>query len=522
MAVREPRSHIAQETVVILDFGAQYSQLIARRVREEQVYSEVLPYDAPWEEIERRNPAAFILTGGPESVVAPGAPHLPQALLDSGKPILGICYGMQELARAAGGTVVPGETREFGKAELVVDAVHSEIFDAVPGHSQAWMSHGDTVVDLPSGFVPLAHTGACALAAMGNPERGWYGVQFHPEVRHTEYGRTVLHNFLRKVAGLKQTWEMSSFVDRAIDQIKMQAGGDEAICALSGGVDSAVAASLVARAIGTKLTCIFVDHGLLRENEAQEVINTFRDVLHLNLIAVDARKRFLDALAGVVDPEEKRKIIGREFIAVFEEHAKNLRNVRYLVQGTLYPDVIESKTPQSKAGAKIKTHHNVGGLPERMHLRLIEPLRLLFKDEVRALGKELGLPDAIVSRQPFPGPGLAVRVLGAVSEERLEILRRADAIAREEIKRGADQEPWQYFAVLTPLQSVGVMGDGRTYANLVAIRAVSSEDGMTADWSRLPYAVLQRISTRIVNEVPGVNRVVYDITSKPPATIEWE
>jgi GMP synthase (glutamine-hydrolysing) len=491
-------------------------------VREEQVYSEVLPYDAPWEEIERRNPAAFILTGGPESVVDSNAPRMPDALLESGKPILGICYGMQELARAAGGAVIPGETREFGKAELVIDAVHSTIFDGVPGHSQAWMSHGDTVTELPLGFAKLAHTNSCALAAMGDPARGWYGVQFHPEVKHTEFGRVVLHNFLRKVAGLKQTWEMSSFVDRAVEQLREQIGDDEAICALSGGVDSAVAATLVARAIGSKLTCVFVDHGLLRENEAEEVVATFRDVLHLNLIAVDAKKRFLSALDGVVDPEEKRKIIGREFIAVFEEHAKNLRNVRCLVQGTLYPDVIESKTPNSKAGAKIKTHHNVGGLPERMQLRLIEPLRLLFKDEVRALGRELGLPDAIVSRQPFPGPGLAVRVLGAVTEERLSILRRADAIAREEILRGAEEEPWQYFAVLTPLQSVGVMGDGRTYANMVAIRAVSSEDGMTADWSRLPYHVLQRISTRIVNEVPGVNRIVYDITSKPPATIEWE
>jgi GMP synthase (glutamine-hydrolysing) len=384
------------------------------------------------------------------------------------------------------------------------------------------MSHGDTVTELPQGFVPLAHTSTCAVAAMGDPQRGWYGVQFHPEVKHTEQGRVVLHNFLRKVAGLKQHWEMSSFVDRAVENIKAQVGADDAICALSGGVDSAVAATLVARAIGTNLTCVFVDHGLLREGEAEEVVATFRDVLHLNLIAVDARERFLKALDGIVDPEEKRKIIGREFIAVFDEHAKDLRNVKWLVQGTLYPDVIESKTPQSKAGAKIKTHHNVGGLPERMNLRLVEPLRLLFKDEVRALGRELGLPQAIVERQPFPGPGLAVRVLGAVTEERLAILRRADAIAREEIKGGTDPEPWQYFAVLTPLQSVGVMGDGRTYANMVAIRAVSSEDGMTADWSRLPFDVLQRISTRIVNEVGGVNRVVYDITSKPPATIEWE
>ena len=522
MAVHEPRSEVAQETVVILDFGAQYSQLIARRVREEQVYSEVLPFDAPWEEIERRNPAAFILTGGPESVIAAEAPHVPDAVMASGKPILGICYGMQELARAAGGTVVPNEIREFGKTELVLDAVHAPIFEGVPGHSQAWMSHGDTVTDLPKGFSALAHTSTCAVAAMGDPERGWYGVQFHPEVRHTEQGRVVLHNFLRKVAGLKQHWEMSSFIDRAVERIRTQVGGDDAICALSGGVDSAVAATLVARAIGTKLTCVFVDHGLLREGEAEEVVATFRDVLHLNLIAADARERFLKALGGVIDPEEKRKIIGREFIAVFEEHARGLRNVKWLVQGTLYPDVIESKTPGSKAGAKIKTHHNVGGLPERMQLGLVEPLRLLFKDEVRSLGRELGLPEPIVTRQPFPGPGLAVRVLGAVTEERLAILRRADAIAREEIKRGADPEPWQYFAVLTPVQSVGVMGDYRTYSNMVAIRAVSSEDGMTADWSRLPYDVLQRISTRIVNEVGGVNRVVYDITSKPPATIEWE
>ena len=522
MAVHEPASDVAQETVVILDFGAQYSQLIARRVREEHVYSEVIPYDAPWEEIERRNPAAFILTGGPESVMASTAPHIPQAVLEAGKPILGICYGMQELARAAGGSVVPNEIREFGKAELVVDAVHSALFDGVPGRSQAWMSHGDTVTELPSGFVPLAHTHTCEIAAMGDPDRKWYGVQFHPEVQHTEHGKVVLHNFLRTVAGIKQTWEMASFVDRAVERVREQIGSSDAICALSGGVDSAVAATLVARAIGAKLTCIFVDHGLLRENEAEEVVATFRDVLHLNVIAVDARQRFLGALAGVTDPEEKRKIIGREFIAVFEEHASDLRNVGWLVQGTLYPDVIESKTPQSKAGAKIKTHHNVGGLPERMNLRLIEPLRLLFKDEVRALGRELGLPDNIVARQPFPGPGLAVRVLGAITEERLATLRRADAIARQEILAGPDPEPWQYFAVLTPLQSVGVMGDGRSYADVIAIRAVASSDGMTADWSQLSYEVLGRISTRIVNEVPGVNRVVYDITSKPPATIEWE
>jgi len=511
----------AQETVVIVDFGAQYSQLIARRVREEHVYSEVVAYDTPWPEIEARNPSAFILTGGPESVVAPDAPHVPPQLLESGKPVLGICYGMQDLARALGGRIVPGEIREYGKAELVVDAVHSPLFDGVPSHSQAWMSHGDTVTELPDGFLTLAHTQTCAQAAVGHPGKKIYAVQFHPEVKHTEYGRVVLHNFLRSIAGLTETWEMSSFIERSILDIRSQVGRARAVCALSGGVDSAVAATLVARAIGDRLTCIFVDHGLLRHDEARQVLAAFRNVLHLNVVAVDASERFLSALDGVVDPEEKRKIIGREFIAVFEAEAKKIEGARFLVQGTLYPDVIESKTAQSKAGHKIKTHHNVGGLPESMDLTLIEPLRLLFKDEVRALGAELGLPEHIVKRQPFPGPGLAVRILGAVTRERLEILRRADAITREEIEREAVR-PWQYFAVLTPLQSVGVMGDGRTYANMVAIRAVASDDGMTADWARLSHETLSRIATRIVNEVPGINRVAYDITSKPPATIEWE
>lgn len=511
------------ETIVIIDFGAQYAQLIARRVREEHVYCEIFPYDAPWDEIARRNPAAFILTGGPESVLVPDAPHLDPQLVQSGKPILGICYGMQELARACGGTVVPGEIREYGRAELVVDAAQSLLFLNVPVRSQAWMSHGDTVIELPRGYIKLAHTATCALAAFGNPAEKRYGVQFHPEVKHTEQGRVILRNFLRKIAGLHQQWEMASFVDTAVDQIRAQMGSAKAICALSGGVDSAVAATLVARAIGDRLTCIFVDHGLLRQGEAEQVVAAFRDVLHLNLIAVDARQQFLEKLAGVEDPEQKRVIIGREFIAIFEERAKQISGVEFLVQGTLYPDVIESKTPHSKAGAKIKTHHNVGGLPETMNLKLIEPLRLLFKDEVRRLGIELGLAPHIVNRQPFPGPGLAVRILGAVDEERLEVLRRADAIAREEIERAAlADHPWQYFAVLTPLRSVGVMGDGRTYGNLVAIRAVSSDDGMTADWARLPAQLLQKISTRIVNEVPAVNRVVYDITSKPPATIEWE
>jgi GMP synthase (glutamine-hydrolysing) len=520
-ATEEQTSEHALETVVILDFGAQYAQLIARRVRELNIYSEVIPFDTPWPEIARRNPSAFILTGGPESCIAVDAPHIAPEILASRKPILGICYGMQELARACGGVVTPGTTSEYGKAELTISG-ESRLFAGVPPRSQAWMSHTDTVTALPAGFVALASTAHCSLAAAGDPVRGLYGVQFHPEVMHTEAGRIVLENFLRGVAGLRNRWEMASFADRAIAEIRERVGESKVLCALSGGVDSAVAATLVARAVGNRLTCIFVDHGFLREREAQDVVAAFRDVLHLNLVAVDASKRFLDALAGVSDPEEKRKIIGREFIAVFDEHASAIPGVEFLVQGTLYPDVIESKTPQSKSGAKIKTHHNVGGLPEHMALRLVEPLRLLFKDEVRALGRELGLPDAIVTRQPFPGPGLAVRVIGAVTKERLAVLRRADAIAREEIVASGAPEPWQYFAVLTPLQSVGVMGDGRTYDNIVAIRAVTSEDGMTADWARLPYDVLQRISTRIVNEVPGVNRVVYDITSKPPATIEWE
>ena len=510
------------ETVVILDFGAQYAQLIARRVREERVYCEIVAFDTPWSEIQARDPAAFILTGGPESVAAPGAPRIPEQLLKTDKPILGICYGLQELARAAGGVIEPGQYREYGRAELIVDAVQSLLFLDVPGHSQAWMSHGDTVTQLPPGYIPLAHTATCALAAVGNPSQKRYGVQFHPEVRHTDYGRVILRNFLRKISGLHQQWEMASFVDQAVEEIRARVGKAKVMCALSGGVDSAVAATLVARAIGDNLTCVFVDHGLLREREAEQVVEAFRDVLHLNVIAVDARERFLQKLAGVEDPEQKRLIIGREFITVFEEHAGAIPGVEFLVQGTLYPDVIESKTPQSKTGAKIKTHHNVGGLPEIMQLKLVEPLRLLFKDEVRRLGRELGLPAHIINRQPFPGPGLAVRILGAVDAERLNVLRRADAIVREEIEAGTDEHPWQYFAVLTPLRSVGVMGDGRTYGNLVAIRAVSSDDGMTADWARLPDELLQRISNRIVNEIPAVNRVVYDITSKPPATIEWE
>jgi len=464
-----------------------------------------------------------VLTGGPESVLVPDAPRLDPAILTSGVPVFGICYGMQLLARELGGELVKLDRAEYGPAILHVEARESALFAGVPETSRVWMSHGDSVVRLPAGFATLASTERCAVASMGDAARRIYGVQFHPEVVHTEYGRAVLANALHEIAAVPADWAMESFVDESIAQIRSTLGNARAICALSGGVDSAVAATLVARAVGEQLTCVFVDHGLLRAGEAEQVVAAFRDVLQLDVRVVDARERFLQALRGVEDPERKRIAIGHEFIGVFEEAARAIPGARFLVQGTLYPDVIESKTPQSKAGHKIKSHHNVGGLPERMKLELLEPLRSLFKDEVRALGRVLGLPEPIVSRQPFPGPGLAVRIIGDVTEERLRIVREADAIVREEIDAAPlDPHPWQYFAVLTPVRSVGVMGDGRTYANLVAVRAITSEDGMTADWARLPPELLERISTRIVNEVRGVNRVAYDITSKPPATVEWE
>ncbi len=511
------------ETAFVLDFGAQYSQLIARRTRELGVYCEIVPYDTPWSALAARRPAALILSGGPESTLVDDAPEMDPAILEAGVPILGICYGMQLLAREIGAELVKLDHAEYGPATLVVAERDTPLFDGVPDESRVWMSHGDTVVRLPRGYRTLASTARCHVAAMGDREKKIYATQFHPEVVQTKFGRVVLENFLGEIAGLRRDWKMESFLEQSVEQIRRQVGSDKVICALSGGVDSAVAATLVSRAIGEQLTCIFVDHGLLRQGEAEQVLATFREILHLNVVAVDARERFLAKLRGIEDPERKRIVIGHEFIDVFEAEAAKIPGVEHLVQGTLYPDVIESKTPQSKAGHKIKSHHNVGGLPEQMDLSLIEPLRALFKDEVRALGRALGLPDAIVERQPFPGPGLAVRIIGDVTQERLDILRGADAIVRGEIDGATlDPHPWQYFAVLTPVKSVGVMGDGRTYANLVAIRAITSEDGMTADWARLPHELLERISSRIVNEVRGVNRVAYDITTKPPATVEWE
>jgi GMP synthase (glutamine-hydrolysing) len=518
--VAAPRPAGGHDSVAILDFGSQYTQLIARRVRELGVYCEILTHDAPLSEVDRLGPRAYILSGGPASVYDEGAPSLPPYVLESGLPVLGICYGMQLLTHALGGAVEPAQSREYGMARIKRTG-NSPLFEGLDGELPVWMSHGDRVGRIPEGFEPLASSTNAPVAAMG---RGTLlAIMFHPEVVHTPQGSQVLSNFLFKVAGLRPTWTAEAFVSSAVEQIRSAVGDARVLCGLSGGVDSSVAAALVHRAIGHRLTCLFVDNGLLRQGEAAEVVQTFGLQRHMNLVAVDARERFERALEGVSEPEEKRRIIGNTFIRVFEEEALKLGEVDFLAQGTVYPDVIESATPERPAATRIKTHHNVGGLPSDLRFKLVEPLRYLFKDEVRRVGLELGLPEEIVWRHPFPGPGLAVRILGPVTHERLETLRAADAIVRAELRAaGLEREIWQAFAVLLPVQSVGVMGDFRTYADVVAVRAVTSVDGMTADWARVPYDVLAQISSRIVNEVRTVNRVVYDITSKPPATIEWE
>ncbi len=511
------------DNVVVIDFGGQTAQLIARRVRELNVYSELVPFDTPWEQILGRKPRAVILSGGPMSVYEDGAPH-PDPLIWSATdiPVLGICYGIQLMAYHLGGNVVPAEKREYGPATISITTADG-LFRGIEPEQNVWMSHGDTIVSPPDGFVPLATSPSSPYAGLADPARKMYGIQFHPEVVHTPAGRDILRNFVLGIAQARPTWTPASLVDSNVQDIRSRVGDGKVICALSGGVDSAVAATLVHRAVGDQLTCIYVDHGLMRKRESELLRQTFEKNLGMNLVMVDARERFLRRLVGVEEPEEKRRIIGDEFIRVFEEEAVKLGQIDFLTQGTLYPDVIESTAPETKAAQKIKTHHNVGGLPADMKFQLIEPLRYLFKDEVRAVGTELGLPDQMVNRQPFPGPGLAIRIIGEVTAERLDTLREADWIVIDEIKAaGLYNSVWQSFAILTPVQSVGVMGDGRTYANVVAVRAVTSEDGMTADWAKLPYDVLGKISSRIVNEVPGVNRVVYDISSKPPATIEWE
>ena len=510
------------ETVAVLDFGSQFAQLIARRVRELNVYSELLPHDTPMAELERRGVRAVILSGGPSSVYDENAPKADPALWSGRIPVLGICYGVQLMAHELGGEVVPTKKREYGPATVTVTDPEG-LFVGIDREQPVWMSHGDEILRPPEGFRATAQTDSSPYAGLADPGRNLYGIQFHPEVVHTPVGREVLRNFVVGIAGMRQTWTPSNLVETTVAEIRERVGTGHVICALSGGVDSAVAATLVHRAIGDQLTCIYVDHGLMRKRESELLRVTFERDLGMQLVMVDARDRFLARLAGVEDPEEKRRIIGDEFIRVFEEEAAKLGQIDFLTQGTLYPDVIESTTSETKTAAKIKTHHNVGGLPADLRFRLIEPLRYLFKDEVRKVGVELGLPEAMVQRQPFPGPGLAIRIIGEVTADRLDTLREADWIVIDEIKAaGLYRSLWQSFAILTPVRSVGVMGDGRTYANVVAVRAVTSDDGMTADWARLPYEVLAKISSRIVNEVPGVNRVVYDVSSKPPATIEWE
>lgn len=510
---------MGQEVVLVLDFGGQYNQLIARRVREAHVYSEMISYKTPMEKIREKQPKGLIFSGGPASVNQDGAPVIDPAIYELGVPILGICYGMQLMALQLGGKVERPEVREYGKAELLLEK-RTGIWQDMEEREQCWMSHGDSVKILPPGFATAAHTAHTSVAALADEKRRFYGVQFHPEVRHTPKGQRLLERFLFDVCGCSGDWTMDSFIDAKVEEIRRRVGNKKVLCALSGGVDSSVAAVLVHKAIGDQLTCIFVDHGFMRKNEAEEVHKIFTEQFHLNLVFVNARTRFMDKIAGLSEPEAKRKCIGEEFIRVFEDEARKVGRIDYLVQGTVYPDIIESGTDTAET---IKSHHNVGGLPEDIQFELIEPLRQLFKDEVRQVGTQLNMPEAIVWRQPFPGPGLAIRILGDITEEKLNMLRDADAIILEEVRKaGLYKELWQSFGVLLPIKSVGVMGDSRTYAHPLVLRAVTSDDAMTADWAKIPYEVLENISSRIVNEVRGINRVVYDITSKPPGTIEWE
>ncbi len=513
---------MSKELILILDFGSQYTQLIARRVRENKVFSQIVPFNISLKAITELAPRGLIFSGGPASSIDKKAPYPDNDIFKLGLPVLGICYGMQVIAELCEGKVKHTKDREYGKTELFIDD-NRDLFSNLPGNFTCWASHGDYVTKLPPGFNISAHTLNSPFAAISHKKRKIYGVQFHPEVTHTEKGNQIISNFLFRICGCSGRWNMRSFIKESIDKIKKAVGQDKVVLGLSGGVDSSVAALLIHRAINRNVRCIFVDNGLLRKDEPEQVKKIFRSEFHLNLDYVNAEKRFLQALKGVIDPEEKRKIIGREFVKVFEEEAHKFKGAKFLAQGTLYPDVIESISPTGAPSSKIKSHHNVGGLPEQMKLKLIEPLRDLFKDEVRQVGKELGLPEIILFRQPFPGPGLSIRILGEVTQPRLDILREVDSRVVEEIRKaGFYNQVWQSFAVLLPIRTVGVMGDERTYDNVVALRCVTSFDGMTADWVRLPYEVLEKIASRVINEVKGVNRVVYDITSKPPATIEWE